>query len=323
MLSSQQEGASRADGDGMIGRPPTGLPPRLPMSFNYQDGAAEDERGIASLPTSRQRRVMNSPRSQPPALHLFATPAPRLLPPEPDVARPQQADDPVLGAGRATSENHPARMLHPDRQASVSASALLENAGDPRLRVTSDPLARALRSDRQASAAATLESAGDPSLRATSENPATRVLRSDRQVVATAILGSTSDPALARAQQADNLARSVLQTSPENPSARVLRSERQAPATAILAIASDLSSLTRPPPLAAESLARQRVDARAADVGYFEEARTQRDSRMRHNQAAGTLLQSASPEMRLSYEADPVAAWQFDQIRRDDFRTSN
>ena len=291
MLSAQQERAPRAEGDVVIGRPPTGLPPRVPMPSTYQYGAADDETETTPSPSSRQR---HSPRSQPPAQHLVAGPASRLNPPEPNVTRPQQADDPAPDAGRATSEHHPPHMIHPDRQASVSAAAISGRS-----------------------------------------NPAVRALRSDRQVPATASLGNTSDrdPARTRAHQADILARSVLQTAPEIPSARALPSEQQAPAAAILGrgapaaailgTASDLSLSTRPRPLVAESLARQRVDARAADVGYFEEGQTQRESRMRQNQTAGAILQSASPEMRLSYEADPIAAWQFDQIRRDDFRTSN
>ena len=167
MLSTHQDGALRAESNMAIGPPPAGLPPPRSIPFAYQVGAVDDEGEIAPPLTSRQRRAMSSPRFQPPALHLPATPAPHLRPPEPIAARSQQADDPVGGAGRTFSENHPAHMLHPDRQASVSAGA-------------------------------TLESADHPSLRSTPVHPDARVLRSDRQVPTPGTLGSTSDPTLAR-----------------------------------------------------------------------------------------------------------------------------
>ena len=251
MLSTHQDGVSalRAESNMAMGPPPPGLPPPRSMPVAYQVGAVDDESGIAPLLTSRQRRAMTSPRSQPPAFHLPATPAPHLLPPEPDAARSQQVDDSVRGAGRASSDNHPAHMLHPDRQASISAGATLESAGHPSLRATPvHPGTRVLRSDRQVSTSGIWGSISDPL------DPA--LARAHQAVNLARSYSDPVDPALARAQQAVNLARSVVQTPPENPPARTLRSDRPTPAAAILDIASGLPSLAQPRPLVAESLAR-------------------------------------------------------------------
>ena len=111
MLSTHQDGvpALRAESNMAMGLPPPGLPPPRSMPVAYQVGAVDDESGIAPLLTSRQRRAMTSPRSQPrsqpPAFHLPATPAPHLLPPEPDASRSQQVDDSVRGAGRALAHD--------------------------------------------------------------------------------------------------------------------------------------------------------------------------------------------------------------------------
>ena len=103
-------------------------------------------------------------------------------------------------------------------------------------------------------------------------------------------LRSTPDPDMARSQRTDNLARSAL-LPPDTPAparARVLRldvgrPDNQPSTATIMETAGPLSQLAQPRPPAAVSLARQGVEARAMDHGYFDEARIERDARMRRN----------------------------------------